>query len=308
MIGLTLKHLRYFEALAEHRHFGRAAEACTISQPALSLQIKELEGLLGAPLVERSARQVRLTGLGEDFRGRAQQILQQVDELQDLVRAASGPLTGRLRLGIISTVAPYLLPAVMRAVTTRYPDLEVVPREAITRSLIADLLDSRLDAAVVALPISEPALTEFALFREDFVLVRPPGDAARPVPGPADLPMMELLLLAEGHCFRDQALSVCSPVGDAPRRVMEGSSLSTLVQMVSAGIGLTLLPEMAVPLETRSADVAVSRFPDVCPSRTVGLVWRRTNPLAAQLMELGAVVRTVGQACRDTAVAAVDHG
>ena len=201
MIGLTLKHLRYFESLARHRHFGRAAEACAITQPALSLQIKELEGMLGAALVERAARQVRLTALGEDFLDRARPILLAVDELEDLVRAGGSP-AGRLRLGIIPTVAPYLLPDIIRALSDRFPELELDLREAVTGSLIDDLQEGRLDVAVVALPISEPGLREFALFDEDFVLVRAAEDADKPVPSPAALQAMRLLLLEEGHCFR----------------------------------------------------------------------------------------------------------
>ncbi|MEO1090738.1 MAG: hydrogen peroxide-inducible genes activator [Pseudomonadota bacterium] len=299
MKGLTLKHLRYFEALARHGHFGRAAEACAITQPALSLQIKELETMLGAPLVERAARQLRLTTLGEDFLLRARKILLEVDELQDLVRATKGPLTGRLRLGVIPTVAPYLLPDVIRALSARLPALEIQPRESVTRSLIDDLLESRLDAAIVALPISEPALQEFALFQEDFVLVRPLEDADKTIPSPENLRKMRLLLLEEGHCFRDQALSFCEMKTASPRYLMEGSSLSTLVQMVGAGMGLTLIPEVALSLETSSARVSVARFAPPSPSRTVGMVWRKTNPLAEQLMQVGAIVREVGHRKRD---------
>ena len=295
MIGLTLKHLRYFDALARNGHFGRAAESCAISQPALSLQIKEREAMLGAPLVERRSRQIRLTALGEDFLVRTRKILVEVDELNDLVRSAEGPLAGRLRLGFIPTVAPYLLPDVIRALSARMPALEIQPRETVTRILIADLLDSRLDAAIVALPISEPALREFALFEEDFVLLRPISEAEEPVPSPKSLREMRLLLLAEGHCFRDQALSFCEMTAIESRYFMEGSSLSTLVQMVGVGMGLTLIPEMALQLETRSAPVSVARFAPPCPSRTIGMVWRKTNPLAEQLMQIGAIVRQVGQ-------------
>jgi LysR family hydrogen peroxide-inducible transcriptional activator len=291
MIGLTLKHLRYFDALATHRHFGRAAEACAISQPALSLQIKELEEIFGAPLVERSYRQVRLTSAGEAFHARTADILLQVGELGNLARAVEGPLGGSLRLGVIPTIAPYLLPRMIKALAASDPDLAIQPREAVTHVLIDDLREARLDLAVVALPISEPALQEFSLFDEDFVLVRPASDTGQAVPSPQLLSEMRLLLLAEGHCFRDQALSFCSLGRAAPREVMEGSSLSTLVQMVGAGIGVTLIPEMAVALETRSAEVCVDRFADPRPKRTVGIVWRKSNPLAPQLMRISAVVR-----------------
>jgi len=296
-----MKHLRYFDALARLCHFGRAAEACAITQPALSVQIKELEAMIGAPLVERSPRQVRLTALGEDFAERARDILRAVDDLDDLARAADGPLIGRLRVGVIPTVAPYLLPDIIKALGRRYPTLDLHPREAVTQRLIEGLIDSHLDIAIVALPISEPALREFALFEEDFVLVRPRDQATHPIPGPEGLQRMRLLLLEEGHCFRDQALSFCQTTPAASRDLMEGSSLSTLVQMVSAGIGVTLIPEMAVPLETTSADVSIGRFAAPAPSRTIGMVWRKTNPLSDQLMEIGSIVRRLGTPRRDRA-------
>ena len=291
MIGITLKQLRYFDALARFQHFGRAAEACSISQPALSLQIKELEGMFGVPLVERSARHVRLTQVGEGVLQKARPILLAVEELDDLVRASKGPLAGRLRLGVIPTVAPYFLPSMITALSVRFPELDLNLRESVTGKLIRDLLEGSLDLAVVALPISEPALTEFSLFEEDFVLVRPSRDEGKPTPSPAMLQTMRLLLLEEGHCFRDQALSFCRSGEAQPRQLMEGSSLSTLVQMVGAGMGVTLIPEMAVSLETRSADVSVCRFPRPRPSRTIGMVWRTTNPLSDQLMQIGAIVR-----------------
>ena len=166
MSSLSMKHLRYFDALARIGHFGRAAESCAISQPALSVQIRELEDLVGAPLVERGGRRIRLTGLGEEFAGRVRSILRAVDELEDLGRAAHGPFAGRLRLGIIPTVAPYLLPDIIKALARLYPGLDPRPREAITQRLIEDLAEAKLDVAIVALPVSEPALEEMPLFDE----------------------------------------------------------------------------------------------------------------------------------------------
>ncbi|MBU3258952.1 LysR family transcriptional regulator [Roseovarius sp. PS-C2] len=291
MKSLSMKHLRYFEALARHGHFGRAADSCAISQPALSVQIKELEEILGASLVERGAREIRLTGLGEAFAERVRDILRSVDELGDLARAAQSRLVGRLRIGVIPTVAPYLLPRLVQSLTALYPELEIRPREAVTQKLIEDLADGELDTAIVALPVSEPALTEVALFDEEFVLVRPAADAGKPAPRPDHLREMKLLLLEEGHCFRDQALSVCNMSPSVPRDLMEASSLSTLVQMVGAGIGVTLIPDMAVPIETRSADVSVARLPQPRPTRTVGMIWRKTNPLALQLTEIAGIFR-----------------
>ncbi|MEM7488074.1 MAG: LysR substrate-binding domain-containing protein [Pseudomonadota bacterium] len=288
---MTLRQLRYFEALARHGHFGRAAEAAAISQPALSVQIRDLEAELGAALFERGPRGVRLTALGETFAPRAGDILRQVEELSDLARASQGGLAGRLRIGMIPTVAPYLLAPVMSAVSEAHPDVTPDIRETVTPTLLEELGEGRLDCAVVALPIGEPSLTEMPLLREDFVLVRPAAEADQPVPTPEGLATMRLLLLEEGHCFRDQALAVCEM---RPRTTgLDGSSLATLVQMVGAGLGVTLLPEMALS-ETRNAPVSVARFPSTAPSRTLGLVWRRTSPLAEPLLALsGAIGRAI---------------
>ncbi|NBB71295.1 MAG: LysR family transcriptional regulator [Alphaproteobacteria bacterium] len=296
MINISMKHLRYFEALARHRHFGRAAVACGISQPALSVQIRELEDTVGAPLVERGGRQVGLTALGEAFELRVRDILRAVDELGDLARASQGPLAGRLRLGVIPTVAPYLLPTFIKELARRHPGLELRPREAVTQKLVDDLLEGRLDTAIVALPVSEPALHEEPLLEEEFVLVRPAADADAPVPDPDRLRETRLLLLEEGHCFREQAISFCKMSSAIPRDLVEGSSLSTLVQMVGAGIGVTLIPDMAVAIETRSAAVAVARLPPPRPARTIGMVWRKTNPLTDRLEHVAEVFRDLDRA------------
>ena len=298
MQNLTLKQLRYFEALTLHGHFGRAADVCAISQPALSMQIKELEQTLGTRLFERSARQVRLTQFGEEFLPRAQAILRAVDELDDLARASRAQLIGRLRIGVIPTVAPYLLPTLIGQLTQMNASLDIHIRETLTQKLLQELAEGRLDTAIVALPVSEPSLTEVPLFSEDFVLVRPQADAAKPVPSRESLREMRLLLLEEGHCFRDQALSFCNLQAVSPRELLDGSSLSTLVQMVGAGIGVTLIPEMAVAVETRSASVAIARFGGQQPSRSIGMIWRKTSPLAKQLAQIAEVVRTSAVALR----------
>ncbi len=301
MANISMKHLRYFDALARLGHFGRAAEICAISQPALSMQIRELEDLIGAPLVERGARQIRLTSLGEEFAARTGEILRSVDDLADLARAAQGPLVGRLRIGVIPTVAPYLLPKVITTLAQEYPGLDLRPREAVTKTLIQDLHEAKLDTAIVALPISEPGLEEVALFDEEFVLVRGPAEANKPVPDPSILHEMRLLLLEEGHCFRDQALSYCKLSPSVTRDLMEGSSLSTLVQMVGAGIGITLIPEMALPIETRSAQVSLARLPKPAPVRTIGMAWRKSTPLGEQLSRISEIVRSVGCEATETA-------
>lgn len=291
MTKITIKHLRYFDALARHRHFGRAAEASAISQPALSLQVKELEDILGAPLVERGARQISLTTLGEEFALRARDVLRAVDELGALARASTGPLSGRLRLGVIPTVAPYLLPRLMRELDARFPGLELRPREAVTPKLLRDLGEGRLDLALLALPVSEPSLVEHPLLDEEFLLVRAKAASDQPVPALDELREMQLLLLEEGHCFRDQAIAVCKLSPGLTGDILEGSSLGTLVQMVGAGIGVTLIPEMAAAVEGRAAPVALHRLPEPRPSRTIGLVWRRSNPLSDRFTDLAEGLR-----------------
>lgn len=302
MINFTLKQLRYVEALSRHGHFGRAAEACAISQPALSMQIRELEAALGTPLFERGARQMRLTGFGAEFVSRAREILRAVDELGDLARAAEGRLAGRLRIGVIPTVAPYLLPAIIGTLSRSNSALDLHVRETVTPRLIRELAEGRLDTAIVALPVSEPAFTEMALFSETFLLVRPAGDAGQPVPSREGLREMRLLLLEEGHCFREQALSFCNLHAGPPREILDGSSLSTLVQMVGAGIGVTLIPEMALAVETRAAPVSAARFRDPQPRRTIGMIWRKTSPLSRQLLQVAEVVRRSAEILRGAQV------
>jgi LysR family hydrogen peroxide-inducible transcriptional activator len=298
MDHVTLKQLRYFDALARHCHFGRAAEACAISQPALSMQIKEMEQTLGGVLLERGARQVGLTKFGEGIARRVRDILRSVDELGDFARASRDRLAGRLRIGMIPTIAPYLLPTVIGNLARIHPELDIHVRETLTQKLIQELAEGRLDTAIVALPVSEPSLAEVALFSENFLLVRPGEDEGTPVPSSEALREMRLLLLEEGHCFRDQALSFCNMQSSPPREVLDANSLSTLVQMVSAGIGVTLIPEMAVAVETRRASVSVARFKNPQPSRTIGMVWRKTSPLARQLLEISEVVRLSAETLR----------
>lgn len=300
MTNLTLKQFRYFQALARHRHFGRAAEACSISQPALSMQIKAFEEELGGALLERDRRQVRLTNFGEEIALRARDILRSLDDLEGFARASRGGVVGRLRIGVIPTIAPYLLPSLIADLTRLHDGLDLHIRETLTPKLVQELNEGRLDVAIVALPVSEPSLSEAALFTEEFVLVRPRADEGKAVPGRDALREMRLLLLEEGHCFRDQALSFCkrTPHAAQARDLLDASSLSTLVQMVEAGLGVTLIPDMAVAVETRSAAVSIARFKPPQPSRTIGMVWRRTSPLANQLLQISEVVRQSAAALR----------
>ncbi len=285
MTNITLRQLRYFKAVAQHGHFGQAAEASAVSQPALSVQIKELEDRLGCTLFEREPRAVRLTGLGgAELLERVEGILRSVDELEHLARAAQGRLSGgALRIGVIPTIAPYLLPGGLLGDLSRsHPDLDIRMRETMTSTLLAELgQGGRLDVAILALPVSVPNLEEVDLFDESFVLVRPDAERNLPVPDPASLSERRLLLLEEGHCFRDQALSFCgmNPATGQRQKTLDGSSLTTLVRMVEAGFGVTLIPEMAVDAETRATKVSVARFDGPAPARRVGMVWRKSDPM-----------------------------
>ncbi|MEM9499128.1 MAG: LysR substrate-binding domain-containing protein [Pseudomonadota bacterium] len=293
MDQFTLRQLRYVLALARTQHFGQAAEACAVTQPALSVQIRQLEQTLGAALFERTTRDVRLTALGEIFVERAGHVMRAVDSLQDVTRGARGMLSGRLRLGVLPTIAPYLLPRLLRDMGEVFDPLGIEMRERITPRLIEDVLDRRLDAAIVALPVSEPDLTEFAVFEEKLLFVRPKAEANRAVPALGDLASMRLLLLEEGHCFRDQALSLCgvNSTRDAvPGHGLEGTSLATLVQMVGAGLGVTLIPEMAARVETRAAGVDVVTFEDPVPTRRIGMIWRDGSPFATDLRQVAEAV------------------
>lgn len=295
MNRLTLRQLRYFEALAKIGHFGRAADACSISQPALSVQIRELEETLGMKLFERSARQVRLTGFGAQFKERVRPILQAVDELPELARAAQKQWTGSLKIGVIPTIAPYLLPAILGNLRIRHSELDIQIRESLTERLLRELTAGQLDTAIVALPISEPSFHEIALFEEKFLFVRPQKEAGEPAPTHSSLSNDRLLLLEEGHCFRDQALSLCNIPRSSASNGLDGSSLATLVQMVAAGLGVTVIPEMAVDVETRGASVSVVRFGGPEPSRSIGMIWRISNPLADKLEQIADIVREAGQ-------------
>ncbi|MDD9722408.1 LysR substrate-binding domain-containing protein [Sulfitobacter sp. PR48] len=298
MKNLTIRQFRYFEAIAEQRHFGRAAQVCAISQPALSTQIKEMETTLGKPLFERGPRQVRPTAFGVEFAGHVRAVLEQVEALENFAREAQGDLAGQFRLGVIPTIAPYLLPRLIGPLTAAYPGIDLHVRETLTSRLVQELQDGRLDAAIVALPVSVPSLTEVPVFSERFVFVRPEAAAGQPAPGGRDLADMRVLLLEEGHCFRDQALAFCNRPASVPRTGLDGSSLATLVQMVGAGIGVTVIPQMAVRVETRSAAVDWVPFAGPQPKRTVGMIWRKASPLTRHQAAFAQLVR---QAAGDAA-------
>jgi LysR family transcriptional regulator, hydrogen peroxide-inducible genes activator len=290
-MSITLKQLRYFAAVARTRHFGRAAEECHVSQPALSVQVQDLEALLGTPLLERRRGGIALTPMGLEVERRARSILSDAGDLVDYVRHGHKLLTGTLRLGVIPSVAPYLLPAVLPRVQGCYPDLDLRLREAQTATLLQELEDGSLDVLLLSLPVGRPRLEVLRLFDDRFLLVTAASRAGDILPQrPEDL-ADSLLLLEEGHCMRDQALTYCRLASQSARRQYGTSSLATIVQMVANGYGSTLLPEIAVPVEVRgNPAVRVTRFSAPEPMRTLGLAWRGSSARKADFVALGQVV------------------
>lgn len=290
----TLRQLEYLVTLADTLHFGDAAARCHVSQPALSAQVRELERTLGVDLVERTTRRVLLTPVGRDVAARARDVLRAVDDLGAAAAAARGPLVGPLRLGVIPTIAPYVLPDVLPTVRAAYPGLELQLREDFTDRLVDELVAGRLDLLLLALPVDVPGVDTMALVDEPFLVVAPTGDALSALDQvrPDQVDRHDLLLLQEGHCLRDQALALCErrPPSRA-RDIVDGTSLTTLVQMVANGLGVTLLPATAVPLEVHRCDeVTVRSFAPPAPGRTLGLAWRRSSGRARDFETLGGLL------------------
>ncbi|GHE52261.1 hydrogen peroxide-inducible protein [Streptomyces spiralis] len=291
----SLSQLRAFAAVAEHLHFRDAAAAIGMSQPALSGAVSALEETLGVTLVERTTRKVLLSPAGERLAVRSKAVLDEVGALLEEAEALRAPFTGVLRLGVIPTVAPYLLPTVLRLVHDRYPDLDLQVHEEQTASLLEGLAGGRLDLLLLAVPLGVPGVTELPLFDEDFVLVTPldhPLGGREGIPREA-LKELNLLLLDEGHCLRDQALDICREAGreDAPVTTT-AAGLSTLVQLVAGGLGCTLLPRTALKVETsRSNQLLTGSFADPAPTRRIALAMRAGAARGAEYQELAAALR-----------------
>jgi LysR family hydrogen peroxide-inducible transcriptional activator len=289
----TLRQLRYFVTLAETQHFGQAALRCHVTQPALSMQIKELEAALGAPLVERARKGTLLTPAGREVARRARAILQSVQDLADLARQRAQILSGPLRVGVIPTIGPYLLPRILPRLHEVFPKLQLSVRETQTMLLARELLAGSLDLLILALPLKQPEIEELPLFDDVFALALP---SRHPLGGrervaQTDLTGEHLLLLEEGHCLRDQALAVGQAAGASERDDFRASSLATVVQMVASGYGCTILPELAVPVEVNDRQgLRVVPFDRPPPVRTIGLAWRRTSPRQSEFVAFGQVV------------------
>lgn len=307
MAHVTLKQLRYFDALAREQHFGRAADSCAVTQPALSMQIQDLEASLGIALVERTRSGVKLTPKGEEIALRAQRLLNDVRNLIDYAQHAGGVLSGTLRLGVIPSVAPYLLPPLLPLLKENHPDLVLHVRETQTHILTDELAEGKLDVLLLALPIRNPDVETLAVFEDRFLLALP---KSRKLSGRvrATKEMVEhdrLLLLEEGHCLRDQALTYCSLQQVDDVNTFGASSLSTIVEMVSAGFGITLLPEICLGVESRNREIKMMRFVDPEPSRSIGLAWRRSSPRRADFLALGKLVNEAAQVSLKRGVAAL---
>lgn len=289
----TLRQLQYVVAVADTLSFRKAAERCHVSQPSLSAQLAQLEEVLGTRLFERDRRRVLLTTSGKELVERARRLLVETDAFMEAARRASDPLSGTLRLGIIPTVSPYLLPSVTPALRKAYPRLTVLWLEDKTEVLVRDLEKGALDGAVVALE-AEVGDVESELIAEDpFVLVTPkdhPLGASKAEVTPSDLRGEDVLLLDEGHCFRVQALALCSRAR-AKELEFRATSLPTLTQMIAAGTGVTLLPSLAVATEVQRSQLRVRPFVNPVPKRTLALIWRKRSPLAGALRQVAATVR-----------------
>ena len=286
---MNLRDLRYLVALADHKHFGRAAAASFVSQPTLSTQLKKLEGELGMALVERNPRNILLTEVGEAVAKRARLILREADEIKAIARRAKDPESGTVRIGIFPTLAPYLLPHVVPGIVSRFPKLELILVEDKTEMLLKKLHDGELDAGILALPIHDDTLHAEFLFEETFVLALPKGHRLAKTRRVklADLALESLLLLDDGHCLRDQALEVCAMTGANEKPGFRATSLETLRHMVSAKVGITLMPALAVHSPApQSPGICLVPFIEPAPHRRIAMIWRRTSALTAFLHQL----------------------
>jgi len=292
----TLRQLRFLTALAEHRHFGHAAESCLIGQSTLSAGIQELEDLLGVKLFERSKRHVAPTAIGLEIADRARELLDGAESLVDLAASARDPMSGPFQLGLIPTIAPFLVPQIMPQLKTAFPNLKIYLREEQTAQLVTRLNEGQLDAAILALPVSMSGIETRDIGRDAFWVIYPEGHRFQALKSieSHDLAMEDLLLLEDGHCMRDHALAACSLEAARRNSAFQGTSLHTLVQMVANGLGVTILPQMAINSGMiKGLPLGSTRLEGEAPYRRIALAWRRSssrketfNRLAETLAEM----------------------
>jgi len=292
---MTLTEMRYLVALARERHFGRAAESCHVSQPTLSVAIKKVESQLGVPLFERNAAEVRITAVGERIVAQATRVLEEAVKLAEIADGGRDPLAGPLRLGVIYTIAPYLLPQLVPALHRQAPAMPLFLKEDFTGNLVPALKSGDLDVIVIALPCQEQGLVERPEYNEPFRVIVPAGHswARRKEVRSDELEGQDLLLLGQGNCFRDQVLEACPRLmaSDALAHSLEGSSLETIRHMVASGAGVAVMPSTAADPLMGQGQVAVLPFAGVSPVRRVGLVWRVTFPRPQAIDAVSAAIR-----------------
>jgi LysR family hydrogen peroxide-inducible transcriptional activator len=289
MADLKLKDLRYLVALADTRHFGRAAERSFVSQPTLSAQLKKLEEYLGVQLIERAPKRVALTAAGEEIVERARRILEASEEIIELARGHRDPLAGRVKLALLPTIGPYLLPNVAGKLRKQLPRLELMLYEYQTVAMLEKLHSGEIDVGILALPVPMDGLESHVLYREPFTVAMPSGHklSLKPTIRVEDLSHETLLLLEDGHCLRDQALDVCSSTDVHEKQDFRATSLETLRQMVAAGVGITLLPELAGRGAYGNArGVVIKPFAKPVPTRTIGAVWRKSSARREAILAL----------------------
>ncbi|GAB2574276.1 DNA-binding transcriptional regulator OxyR [Dyella jejuensis] len=293
---MNLRDLHYLVSLAEHRHFGRAAEACFVSQPTLSTQIKKLEDELGVALVERTPRKVLLTEVGREIANRARDVLNEIEQIKGIARRTVDPEAGTVKLGIFPTLGPYLLPHVVPMLGKRFPRLELLLVEEKTETVLHRLREGKLDAGILALPLHDDNLHAEFLFEEPFLLAVPQSHplAHRTQLKLSDLSDQNLLLLEDGHCLRDQALEVCHMAGAGEKSGFRATSLETLRQMVASNVGITLLPTLAVkPPVAQAPNLQLIEFSGHPPSRRIAMVWRKSSAMGDFLQQLAEVFRSL---------------
>jgi LysR family hydrogen peroxide-inducible transcriptional activator len=291
---LSLRQLRYLDALAANGHFGRAAAALGVTQPALSVQVRELERALGARLVDRLPGGARLTAFGREIAARSAEVIAAVRDIEELGRARGKVLGHPVRLGVIPSIAPYLLPSLLSRIGARYPDAAITVRETVTRTLVEEIAAGELDAMVASLPLGDARFDEMPAFEDAFLLAVPANSphAARSPAVAGLIEADELLLLEDGHCLRDQALTICAAIDPSRLRSFGATSLATIFHLVAAGQGITLVPEMAADIGIASDPrLKLIRFADPQPHRTVGLAWRRNSPRERDFRALAELLR-----------------
>lgn len=293
---MTLQELRYLVALSDKGHFVRAAQACNVSQPTLSTQLRKLEDHLGVTLFERNKHHLRPTPVGEEIIEQARVALSVVEEIRSIARRGRDPMNGPLRLGVIPTLGPYLIPHLLPAIRMRFPQLHLFLREDLTGHLLERLHQGRLDALLLALPLRGEDVETLPLFREAFVVALPSGHALAAQAELSEEALVDenVLLLEEGHCMRDQALAICGARPSDQREELKATSIETLRQMVAAGVGCTLLPALAALPGTGSVQdemVEIRPFAAPQPTRVIGLAWRRHYPRESAIRQLGALIR-----------------